>query len=115
MSKPYLTHHAQKRCGHRGISEEAISMVMDYGAQCYKRGAIHYLVGWREVQHWARHGVDLTAYEGIKVVCAFDGKVLTVYRRSQTGNLGRKRSRSRSQQSSNLIADFIQSQYRRCA
>jgi hypothetical protein len=44
------------------------------------RAAEIFFVGRREVEHYAREGIDLSTVEGIHVVCAPDGAVLTAYR-----------------------------------
>jgi len=53
---------------------------MAYGRAVFARGAIIYAIGKQEVTHWVRQGVQLTAFEGIQVVCAQNGTVLTVFR-----------------------------------
>jgi len=79
-SKPSLTRHAADRCRTRGIPTEAIVVVLDFGRHRAARGADVYTLGWREVRSCARHGIDLSSWEGIEVVCAHDGQVLTTYR-----------------------------------
>jgi len=75
-----LTHHAAHRCRTRGISTEAVEAAIDYGMHRAIRGADIYTIGWRQVRFHAKRGVDLSRWEGIEVVCAHDGRILTVYR-----------------------------------
>lgn len=75
-----LTLHAADRCRARGIRLEAIEAVIELGKHRATRGADVYTLGWREVRICARHGIDLSGWEGIEVVCAHDGRVLTTYR-----------------------------------
>ncbi len=75
-----LTHHANYRSRTRCIPTYAIELVISYGKHRAIRGADVYTLGWREVQFQAQHGLDLTRWEGIEVVCANDGYVLTAYR-----------------------------------
>jgi len=75
-----LTRHAIDRSRSRGIPTEAIDLVIAYGKHRAIRGADVYILGWREVRFHAQRGLDLSRWEGIEVVCAHDGQVLTVYR-----------------------------------
>jgi hypothetical protein len=77
---PTLTLHAVDRCRSRGIPTEAIGTVIELGKHRAIRGADVYTLGWREVRFSAQHGIDLSRWEGIEVVCAHEGRVLTVYR-----------------------------------
>lgn len=78
--KPKLTLHATDRSRSRGIPIEAIDAVMEYGKHRATRGADIYTLGWREVRFHAQRGLDLSRWEGVEVVCAHDGQILTVYR-----------------------------------
>ena len=78
--KPKLTLHATDRSRTRGIPTEAIDTAMAYGKHRAIRGADVYTLGWREVRFYAQNGLDLSRWEGVEVVCAHDGQILTVYR-----------------------------------
>ena len=84
-----LTHHAHARSRTRGISQEGIAAAFDYGRLRSIRGADVYTLGWREVQHYSRLGVDLSRWSGIEVVCAHSGEVITVYRNRSASGLRR--------------------------
>ncbi len=75
-----LTHHAKTRSRTRGIPNAAIEAAITYGQHRGIRGADIYTLGWRQVRFYADRGIDLSRWEGIEVVCAHDGRVLTVYR-----------------------------------
>lgn len=77
---PKLTLHATDRSRTRGISTEAIDAVMEYGKHRAIRGVDVYTLGWREVRFYAQSGLDLSRWEGVEVVCAHDGQILTTYR-----------------------------------
>ncbi len=79
-NKPKLTLHATDRSRSRGIPTEAIDAAIEHGKHRATRGADIYTIGWREVRFWAQVGIDLSCWEGVEVVCAHDGQVLTVYR-----------------------------------
>jgi hypothetical protein len=64
----------------RRINATAVDTAIDYGRAVYTRGAVIHAIGRSEIARWAEVGIDLSAYEGIQVVCAKDGSVLTVYR-----------------------------------
>lgn len=82
MDKPIfvLTEHALDRMDGRRLSTEAVRAVLTYGRSSWTRGARIYAVGRKEVERWARRGVDLTPFEGVHVVSAADGAILSVYR-----------------------------------
>ncbi len=79
-AKPTLTLHATVRCRNRGIPTDAVDAAIQFGKHRAIRGADVYTLGWREVRFYADFGIDLARWEGIEVVCAHDGHVLTVYR-----------------------------------
>jgi hypothetical protein len=72
--------HAQKRMQHRGIDTAAIEAAMAFGREVFTRGAIVHAIGRREIEQWRDEGINLSAYDGVQVVCSHDGAVLTVYR-----------------------------------
>ena len=78
--KPKLTLHATDRSRTRGIPTDAIDAVIEFGKHRAIRGADVYTLGWREVRFYGQAGIDLSRWEGIEVVCAHDGQILTVYR-----------------------------------
>lgn len=75
-----LTIHALTRMGERGIPARAVEAALLHGRVYHVRGAEVYVIGRRDVLRHQRRGVDLTAYEGVRIVCAVDGPVLTVYK-----------------------------------
>lgn len=75
-----LTNHAKTRCRTRGIPAQAIEAALTYGQHRGIRGADIYTLGWRQVRFYAARGIDLSRWDGIEVVCAHHGQVLTVYR-----------------------------------
>jgi hypothetical protein len=93
LSSEYsLTRHAWERMGGRGVSPDAIGMVLNYGRAAHTRGATIYVVGRKEVRRYRQDGIDLAALEGLQVVCADNGAILTVYRNRDLRGL-RPRSR----------------------
>lgn len=77
---PRMTTHARGRAQSRAIRDSGIRAALDYGRLIYTRGAEIYALGRKEVERYALDGLDLSAYEGLQVVCALDGSVMTVYR-----------------------------------
>lgn len=88
-----VTDHARKRMTGRRISPEALEAVLTYGREVYVRGAQVYAIGKKEVERYQRDGIDLSAYEGIQVVCSVDDTVMTTYRNHDFRGL-RPRSRN---------------------
>lgn len=80
MSGLSITRHAIDRCRSRSIPRTAVEAALDYGVVRPIRGAEVYTLGWREVRFHAERGIDLSRWEGVEVVCAQDGRILTVYR-----------------------------------
>jgi hypothetical protein len=78
--KPRLTLHATDRARTRAISTAAIEAAITFGKHRAVRGADVYTLGWREVRLHASADLDLSRWEGVEVVCAHDGQVLTTYR-----------------------------------
>ncbi len=75
-----LTKHAEKQMKRRGISSEAVQKVLDFGREVYARGAIIYVLGRKEIEHFKNIGINLIGLNGLQVVCADDLSVITVYR-----------------------------------
>lgn len=88
-----LTRHARYRMSGRGISDSAINLVLAYGRQFHVRGAIIYVVGRKEINFFESQGIDLSNLDGIQVVCASDGTVMTVYRNRDFRGLRPQRRR----------------------
>ncbi len=87
-----LTRHAWERMCGRGLSPSVVRLVLDYGRATHTRGATIFVVGRKEVERFKREGVELSAAEGVQVVCSETGAVLTVYRNRDLRGL-RPRSR----------------------
>lgn len=77
-----LTTHVQKRMQSRGISEEDIQEVVRYGRTFYARGAVFKVIGKKEIERYSDNA-ELDHLEGVHVVIAHDGAVITTYRNRQ--------------------------------
>jgi hypothetical protein len=81
--------------GQRGITAEAIEAVLEFGRAVHARGAVVHAIGKKEVAHYLDQDIDLSAFDGIHVVCAGDGTIITAYRnhdfRRLRAGLGRGR------------------------
>ncbi|CAG9261394.1 conserved hypothetical protein [Paraburkholderia unamae] len=75
-----LTDHAAVRMQQRGISAVAIEAALTYGRSIRAKATTFYVVGRKEVQHYASVGIDLSAMSGLQVLVGDDGAVITVYR-----------------------------------
>ena len=75
-----LTNHAAIRMQQRGISRSALQTVLDFGRRIYAKGLTFYVVGHKEVALYADRGVNLSNFEGLQVLVAADGVVVTTYR-----------------------------------
>ena len=79
----YLTDHARWRMSIRKISEQALVAAFCFGRVAVIHGAEVFAIGRKQVQQARRQGIDLSPYEGVKVVCSVTGGVLTAYRNRQ--------------------------------
>ncbi len=75
-----FTKHADLRANARRLSRQAVFAALEFGRRVYTRGAMICAIGRREVSRFALLGIDLSEFEGIQVVCAADGTLITVYR-----------------------------------
>ena len=94
--KCFVSYHARRRMGARGISAKAVIAALTCGRVVHTRGARIYAIGRKEVQRFSQRGIDLSQYEGIQVVCATSGRILTLYRNRNFRSLRpRRRCRGR--------------------
>lgn len=75
-----LTHHAEQRAQQRQISPELLAITLQYGRTIRSRGTTYKVVGRKEVERLASQGIDIRKAEGIHVLIADDGAVITTYR-----------------------------------
>lgn len=76
-----LTDHAALRMSQRGIGRDQLSAVLRFGRCYHTRGVRFFFVGRKEVQRYARKGVDLSFIENVQVLLApREDSVITVYR-----------------------------------
>lgn len=84
-----MTHHARQRAQSRAIRDEAIAAVLAWGREVYIRGACIYVIGRHEIRQALREGIDLSDLDGVHVICANGGSILTVYRNRDLRGLRR--------------------------
>lgn len=76
-----LTEHANRRMSQRGIAEDDLATVLCFGRCRHARGARFYFVGRKEVQRYARQGIDIRHLENLQVLLAPRANaVITAYR-----------------------------------
>ncbi|MBP8300417.1 MAG: DUF4258 domain-containing protein, partial [Planctomycetes bacterium] len=75
-----LSVHGWQRMCSRGLSTDEVDAVLAYGRVARVRGAVIHAVGRKEVERARRVGVDLSRAEGLHVLCAPNGVIVTVYR-----------------------------------
>lgn len=79
-SAPNLTQHACARMQQRGIRNNDVQLVLQYGRCIHARGVDFHVVGHKEVERWAAHNINLSAQAGVQVLTTRDGVVITTYR-----------------------------------
>lgn len=77
---PGVSSHALQRMRERGITGAAVQATLAHGRVAHVRGAAIHAIGRKEVSAMRRKGIELADYEGVQVVCAPDGAILTAYR-----------------------------------
>jgi len=91
-----LTNHAWRRMTSRGLSKHAVDAALIYGQVAYARGAEIHIIGKRDVEKYARTGIDLRPFENVHVVCSPNNNVVyTVYRNREMGRNYKKKPRRR--------------------
>lgn len=90
----FFTNHARSRMSSRSVSSDAIDMVIACGRQVHIRGAVIHVIGHREAYRLSKQGVCLNRCEGLHVVCAQDGAIITVYRNHDLSGLRGKGRRT---------------------
>ena len=75
-----LTYHAHRRMAARRLSSETVTAVLTFGRSIHARGAEIRVIGRKEIARYRPQGVDLTPFEGVQLVCAQDGTIITMYR-----------------------------------
>lgn len=76
----WVTAHAARRMQQRGITAQLLELVLRYGRTLHERGLSFRVIGNKEVERHARHGLDLQRAAGIHVLVEADGAVVTTYR-----------------------------------
>ena len=65
----------------RNISLHAAVEAFLYGRRAHVRGSVVYAIGRKEIAEARREGVDLSAEDGVQIVCSpRDEVVITAYR-----------------------------------
>jgi hypothetical protein len=90
-----ITKHASLRMVARSLGIEAVEAALEFGRIVHIRGAAVHALGRKEVERFGRHGIDLSAHEGVQVVCSPDGAVVTVYRNRDFRGLRSRRHSGR--------------------
>jgi hypothetical protein len=78
-----MTKHSKLRCSQRGISQEMLELVFQYGVEKFdKHKAMIIYIGRKQVEQYMALGIDLRDAEGIHVITPTNqyGRVVTAYR-----------------------------------
>jgi hypothetical protein len=92
-SEYVLTKHAGIRMKQRGLSHSSVQMALVYGRVVHARGALIHVIGRKEIVRHNSKRENLSALDGVHVVCDGEHRVLTAYKNR---NLRRLRPRRRS-------------------
>lgn len=75
-----LSKHARNKMSRRGISKAAILAALDYGRIIYTRKAMFFILGRKQIKKCLKAGINLSRFNGIQVLCAEDGTIITMYK-----------------------------------
>lgn len=75
-----LTRHARRRSDRRNVAPDAVEYVLAHGRMVRRTGVKFYFLGRRDIPVCDRCASWATRLEGVIVVVAPDGGVITVYR-----------------------------------
>lgn len=78
-----LTRHARRRGARRNVAPDAVEYVLAHGRMVRRTGVMFYFLGRRDIPACDRCASWATRLEGVIVVVAPDGGVITVYRNRQ--------------------------------
>ena len=74
-----LTRHATIRMQQRRIPTDAVNAGLAFGREFQTRDAVIYVIGRREIERYAKVE-DLSALNGLHVICGHEGTVVTTYK-----------------------------------
>ena len=75
-----LSVHAQQRRSQRGFHNHHIAHLLRYGRKQYQNNAIYYSIGNKEIIKHAKHCMALKEMNGMHLVTALNGAVITLFR-----------------------------------
>jgi len=79
-----ITNHAKKRMSQRGISKDAISIVLEFGRKVHIRNAIVYFFGRKEMKRYLKPGQNASRWTGFRdihvLVSPSDDTIITTYK-----------------------------------
>lgn len=75
-----LSIHAYKRRMQRGIKHQQIAHLLRFGRKQYQNNAIYYSIGHKEIKKYAAYCPALKEMNGMHLVTALNGTILTLFR-----------------------------------
>ena len=92
-----FSRHAAERAGQRRIKAEDVNLVLRFGKEIHRAGAIFVFLGHRDIPEQLRHDRHLIGLEGMTVIMSSDcEQVITAYRnRHAIKDIKRKAKRFR--------------------
>lgn len=75
-----LSVHAYKRRLQRGIQQQHIAHLLRFGRKKFHRHALYYSIGQKEINRYADICPAIKNMNGMHLVTALNGKVLTIFR-----------------------------------
>ena len=72
--------HASKRAAQRGVSRQMVAHILKFGRKHYQNGSVYYSVGRKEIKKFEHLCSALKNMNGLHLVMAKDGKIITVFK-----------------------------------
>ena len=77
----HISGHAVCRMNSRRFNVDILETVLEFGRVVYTRGASIHVIGKKEITRYSTKGINLSACEGIHVVCSTDEEtIITMYK-----------------------------------
>lgn len=76
----HFSRHAYKRKTQRGFKDSCISHILRFGRKHYQNNAIYYSIGKKEISKYSTICPDLKQMNGMHLITALNGTVITLFR-----------------------------------
>lgn len=91
-----VSEHARQRMGQRGVSQQAVELVLKYGRKIHSRRALYHVIGKKEIEAFGDTYPDIKELDGVQVLTtAGSDSVITVFRNHDLRSIRPKKRKHR--------------------